>query len=54
MPLRDILLTQLNFVEESPTTTLLWYKPPFLTPSAAEVMETPRDMHIAEEVAYYL
>ena len=43
MRLRDVLLSQPDFVQESPLTSLPWYEPPFLTPSAPNVLETPWD-----------
>jgi len=54
MRLNDALLAQLDFVKESPMTTLPWYKPPFLAPLATGVLEPPRDLRTADEVADFL
>jgi len=54
MRLRDVLLSQPDFVPEFPMTPPRWYEPPFLAPSAPDVLETPRDQSVAEEVADFL
>jgi hypothetical protein len=51
MRLREKLLAQPDFGKESPLTTLPWYEPPFLAPSAPDVLGTPRYQRTAEEVA---
>ncbi len=54
MRLRDVLLAQPDFAHESPVTPPPWYEPPFLAPSARDVLETPRDPRTAENVADFL
>ncbi len=54
MHLRDVLLCQLDFVEESPVATLPWLEPPFAAPSVPKVLGTPRDQRTTEKVADFL
>ena len=43
MRLRDVLLFQPYFLQEATPLVQPWQEPPFLAPSAPNVMETPRD-----------
>ena len=43
MCIRDILLFQPDSFAESPQLTLPWYEPPFLPPTASDVISTPRE-----------
>ena len=54
MRLIYVLLHQLDCIQESPPLYLPWYEPPFLAPSATDVLEPPRDHRTPEEVASFL
>jgi hypothetical protein len=55
MRLRDVLLFQLDFLQEAtPLLVQPWHEPPFLAPSASDIMDTPRDQRTPGEVATYL
>ena len=54
MRLRDIFLCQLDFIPESPVTTLPWSEPLFAAPSAPPGMGTPPHQRTPGEVANLL
>jgi len=54
MRLRDVLLYQPDFVHETMPLTLPWFEPPYLAPTAPDVLETPRDQRTPEEVLSFL
>ncbi len=54
MRLRDVLLYQPDFVHEAMPLTLPWFEPPYLAPTASNVMETPRYQRAHGEVSSFL
>ncbi len=54
MRLRDVLLSHLDFPQESMPLASPWHEPPFQTPYAPETVDIPRDQRIPGEVATYL
>ena len=54
MRLRDVLLFQPDFLQEATPLGQPWHQPPFLAPSATDVMDTQRDLRSPGEVATYL
>jgi len=51
MRLRDVLLCQPDFAQETPVTCLPWLKPMFAAPSASNVLDTSLDQSTPVEVA---
>ncbi len=51
MRLRDVLLWQLDYIPESPDTTMPWLEPPFAAPSDPPVLGNPLNRRTPSEVA---
>jgi hypothetical protein len=47
MRLRDILLSQPDFAQESPVIHFPWFEPPFIPPTTSLDLETHRDRRTA-------
>ncbi len=52
--LRDVLLSQLDFLQEATPLVHPWHEPPLHAPFAPDTLDTPRDQRTPGEVATYL